>query len=233
MFDVFSSSSSLFGDERYTFIRRIIMKKALVRIALLAFLFPLLLHATYTLRNDLLKLEAVQLIEEMGKELQTKTGVNAYVIATNEHFPEKFNLVEYVKQYETNISKPYVLYVFAPYATITEISQARGRVGIIPSSNDIRRLYNYDDVRDAGIDIIALKDSNTIEDKYNVGVLQAYSELADNIAKSKGLKLEKTIPNEMGMIVNILRVFVYSGTLILLWLFVFRPLWMRIKNGKK
>jgi len=209
------------------------MKKALVRTALLAFLFPLLLHATYTLRNDLLKLEAVQLIEEMGKELQTKTGVNAYVIATNEHFPEKFNLVEYVKQYETNISKPYVLYVFAPYATITEISQARGRVGIIPSSDDVRRLYNYDDVRDAGIDIIALKDSNTLEDKYNVGVLQAYSELADNIAKSKGLKLEKTIPNEMGMMVNILRVFVYSGTLILLWMFVFRPLWMRIKNGKK
>ena len=30
-----------------------------------------------------------------------KTGVNAYVIATNEHFPVGYNLVEYSKKYES------------------------------------------------------------------------------------------------------------------------------------
>ena len=213
------------------------MIKAKVRASLLAILalwmLPLLLNATnHTLRNDLLKLEAVQLIDDMGNELQSKTGINAYVIATNEHFPERYNLVEYSKRYEANISKPYVLFIFAPYATITKKSEARGRVGIIPSSDSVKAMYNYDDVRDAGINIVALKDSNTEEDKFNVGILQAYSELADNIASSKGIKLEKTIPNEMGTIVTILRVFIYTGTLILLWLFVFRPLWMRMKNGR-
>jgi len=209
--------------------------KASIKLAMLAlWMLPLLLNATnHTLRNDLLKLEAVQLIDDMGNELQLKTGVNAYAIATNEHFPERFNLVEYSKQYKAKLSKPYVLFIFAPYATITKKSEAKGRVGIIPSSDDVRAMYNYDDVRDAGINIVAIKDSNTDEDKFNIAVVQAYSELADNIAESKGIKLEKTIPNEMGTMVNILRIFVYSGTLVLLWLFVFRPIWIRIKNEKK
>ncbi len=213
------------------------MNKAKVRASLLAVLalwmLPLLLNATQLLRNDLLKLEAVQLIDDMGEELQAKTGVNAYVIATNEHFPERFNLVEHSKQYEAKLSKPYVLFIFAPYATITKKSGARGRVGIIPSSDSVKSLYNYNDVRDAGINIVAMKDSNTDEDKFNIGVLQGYSVLADNIASSKGVKLEKTIPDEVGTMVTILRIFVYSGTAVLLWIFVFRSLWIRMRNGKQ
>ena len=213
------------------------MNKAKVRASLLAVLalwmLPLLLNATQLLRNDLLKLEAVQLINEMGEELQAKTGVNAYVIATNEHFPERYNLVEHSKQYEAKLSKPYVLFIFAPYATITKKSDARGRIGIIPSSESLKALYDYDEVRDAGIDIVAIKDSNTPEDKYNIGVLQAYSELADNIAASKDITLENTIPDEMGTMVTILRILVYSGTLILLWIFILRPFYMRMKHGEK
>ena len=212
--------------------------KASFLLAVLALaMLPLLLNATQLstklLRNDLLKIEVVQLIDKMGEELYTKTGVNAYAIATNEHFPERFNLVKYSKQYEAKLSKLYVLFIFAPYATITKKSEARGRVGIIPSSDNVRAMYNYDDVRDAGINIVAIKDSNTDEDKFNIGVLQAYSVLSDNIAAAKGIKLENTIPDEMGTMVLILRILVYTGSLLVLWMFFLRPLYMRIKNGKK
>ncbi|MDQ7046693.1 MAG: hypothetical protein Q9M39_03400 [Sulfurovum sp.] len=196
-------------------------------------MLPLLLNATQLLRNDLLKLEAVQLIDDMGEELQAKTGVNAYVIATHEHFPERYNLVEHIKQYEAKLSKPYVLFIFAPFATITKKSDARGRVGIIPSSSSVRAMYDYDDVRDAGINIVAIKDSNTQEDKFNIGVLQAYSVLADNIAFSKGVKLEKTIRDEIETMVTILRILVYSGTTVLLWIFVLRPLWIRMRDERQ
>lgn len=214
------------------------MNKAKVRAsvllaALALWMFPLLLNATHILKNDLLKIEAVKLIEDMGTELHVKTGVNAYVIATNEHFPERYNLVEDVKQYEVKLSEPYVLFIFAPYATITKKSEARGRIGIIPSSDDVSAMYDYETVRDAGIDIVAIKDSNTDEDKFNIGILQGYSELADNIAKSKGIQLETVIPDEMGTMVTILRIFIYLGTFILLWIFVLNPLWIRKKNGKK
>jgi len=209
------------------------MNKARVRATLLALFLPLLLNATHILKNDLLKLEAVQLIESMGTELREKTGVHAYLIATNEHFPERYNLVAHSKQYEEKLSKPYVLFIFAPYATITKKSEARGRIGIIPSSDSVRAMYNYDDVRDAGINIVAMKDSNTPEDKYNIGILQGYSELADNIAASKDVTLENTIPDEMGTMVMILRILIYTGTAMLLWLFILRPFYMRMKHGEK
>jgi len=209
------------------------MSKALVRATLLALFLPLLLNATHILKNDLLKIEAVQLIESMGTELHDKTGVNAYLIATNEHFPERYNLVAHSKQYEEKLSKPYVLFIFAPYATITKKSEARGRIGIIPSSDTVKAMYDYDQVRDAGINIVAIKDSNTQEDKYNIGILQAYSELADNIAASKDVTLENTIPDEMGTMVMILRILIYTGTAMLLWLFILRPFYMRMKHGEK
>jgi hypothetical protein len=206
--------------------------KAIIKAVLILLVLPFVLNAQAVLRNDLLKLEAQKRIEQMGQELQEKTGVSLYLIATNEHFKERYNLVAHAKQYEANMSKPYVLFIFAPYATITQKSEAKGRVGIIPSSDEIKSYYDADAVRDATINIIAVKDSNTDEDKFNVGVLQGYSELADEIATSKGVMLKSIIPDDIGVIVTILRVLVYSGTLILLWIFVLKPAYRRIKNDK-
>ena len=209
------------------------MFKAKVRATLLALALPLLLNATHILKDDILKLEASQLINEMGDELFSKTGINGYVIATNEHFPVGFNLVEYSKKYEERMSKPYVLFIFAPQASITEEIEMKGRVGLIPSSDDLRDLYDYNDVRDAAVDVVSTKDKNSDEDKHNIGVIQAFSELAEGIAQSKGIELTKTIPNETRYMVWVLSVFVYIGSLLVLWMFVLRPLYMRIKNGKK
>ena len=209
------------------------MIKVTVRATLLALISPFLLHANAVLKNDILKLEVSAKIEEIGRELSEKTNVNAYVIATNEHFPVGFNLVAYSKKFEENMSKPYVLFVFAPQAKITVASDDTGRVGIIPSSDALRKLYDYDAVRDAAIDVIAVKDKNTAEDKDNIGVLQAYSELAENIGESKGVVLKNILPNDTRHFIWVLKVLVYIGSLLVLWMFILRPLWIRIKNGKR
>ena len=209
------------------------MFKAQVRVTLLALLLPLLLNATAILKDDLLKLEASKLIEQMGDELFSKTGINAYVVATNENFPEKFNLVEYSKKYEANTSKPYVILIFAPNAIIAQKSGQKGRVALIPSSDALRKLYNKSDVMDATIDVVAFKDKNTKEDKFNIGIVQGFSELADQIATSKNVKLKTTIPNDTRTFIGYLKILVYIGTFFVLWIFILRPLWMRIKNGKK
>lgn len=209
------------------------MFKAKVRATLLALALPLLLNATHVLKDDILKLEASKLINEMGDELFSKTGINGYVIATNEPFPVGFNLVEYSKKYEERMSKPYVLFIFAPRAMITEKIETKGRVGLIPSSDDLRHLYDKEDVEDAAVDVVSSKDSNSDEDKHNIGVIQAFSELSEGIAKSKGVELTKTIPNETRYFVWGLSVLVYIGSLLVLWMFVLRPLYMRMKNGKK
>jgi len=209
------------------------MFKAQVRFALLALLLPLLLNATHILKDDLLKPEAAKLIDTMADELLSKSGISGYVIATNENFPERYNLVAYSKKYEANISKPYVLLIFAPNAVITAKSKTTGRVAIIPSSKNVSSLYDKSDVQDATIDVVAAKDKNSLEDKYNIGIVQGFSELADQIAKSRNVELTTTIPNETRYIIKVLQIVVIIGALLVFWMFLFRPLFMRIKNGKK
>jgi len=196
-------------------------------------LLPLLLNATHILKDDILKPEASKLIEEMADELVTKTGINEYLVATNENFPERFNLVTYSKKFEANLSKPYVILIFAPNAVITEKSGEKGRVALIPSSKEIVTLYDKSDVMDATIDVIAAKDKNTVEDKHNIGVVQGFSELADQIASSKNVEMITTLPNETRIIISVLQVIVIIGALLVFWMFMFRPIYMRIKNGKK
>lgn len=209
------------------------MFKVQVRFALLALLLPLLLNATYILKDDILKPEASKLIEEMADELLLKTGINGYLVATNENFPERFNLVTYSKKYEANLSKPYIMLIFAPNAVITTKSGEKGRVALIPSSKDLTSLYDKSDVMDATIDVIAAKDKNTIEDKHNIGVVQGFSELADQIASSKNVEMTTTLPNETRYIISVLQVIVMIGALLVFWMFIFRPIFMRIKNGKQ
>ena len=209
------------------------MIKVQVRFALLALLLPLLLNATHILKDDLLKPEAAKLIEQMGNELFSKTGMNEYVVATNENFPERFNLVAYSKKYEANLSKPYVMLIFAPNALITKKSDQKGRVALIPSSREVAELYNKSDVMDATIDVVATKDKNSKEDKFNIGIVQGFSELADQIATSKNVKLKTTLPNDTRTIIGYIKILVYFGALLVLWIFILRPIWVRIKNGKK
>ena len=209
------------------------MIKALVRATLLALALPLLLNATHILKNDLLKIEATNLINEMGDELFEKTGINGYVIATNEHFPVGFNFVEYSKKYEEQMSKPYILFIFASQAKITEEIEMKGRVGLIPSSDEVRSLYDYHNVRDAAVNVVSMKDSNTDEDKHNIGVLQAFSELADNIAESKSVTMTTTIPNDTQTMVWVLRIIIYIGAILVLWIYVIRRFYTRMKNGRE
>jgi len=198
---------------------------------LIAFLSPLLLHASYILKDDTLhNPKAIKLIESMGDELVQKTGVHAYILTTNEAFGVGANLVAYAKQFEEKMDKPYVLYIFAPKAKITEISETTGRVGIIPSSSEVKKLYDYNAVRDAGLDVITVLDKNSIDDKQTIGLVQAYSELADNIAKAKGVEMTTTIKNDTRTVVRVFEVILYFGLALVIWIYFLRPLLFRRKK---
>lgn len=207
------------------------MNKVRAGLALLALCLPLFLNATTLLKNDILNQAASKYIEEMGSELLAKTGVHGYVIATNEAFPAGANLVAYSKRYEHNASKPYVMLIFAPNALITQRSKQKGRVAIIPSSKEIASMYDKGDVMDATIDVIASVDKNKIEDKHAIGVVQGFSELADQIAAAKGVTLASTI-KETRQGIWVVQAIVLFGAAIVLWMFILRPLYRRMKYGK-
>jgi len=200
---------------------------------LLAFLLPILLNATssFVLKDDSLKPEATEMIDKIGNELFTKTRVNAYVLATDEAFPVGFNLVKYSKNFQDKMNVPFVLYIFAPNALITEKAESTGRVGLIASSEDVKTLYDYDEVKNAGLDIIAVKDKNSISDKHNIGVLQAYSELADQIAESKNIDMTTTIPNDTRTLISIIRFILIIGLVLVTWIYVVHPILYRRKKN--
>ena len=215
---------ALGGSDAQSSIRRLIMTKARAGIALLAFLLPLLLNANYFIKNDLLTPKASKIIEDIGTELSTKAGIQLYVVATNEKLPERVNLIKYCKQYDSNLSKPYVIFLFAPNSK---------RIGLIPSSEKLAELYDVGSVKDAAIDVVAAADKNSKRDKYNIGIVQGYSELADQIADAKEIEMTKTIPNDTRNIIAVLKYLVIFGSMLVLWVFIIRPIYMRIKHGKK
>ena len=201
----------------------------------MALFVPLLLSASdkHLLTDEILKPEASLLIEKMGQELLLKTGIHAYALPTKKAFSVGFNLVRYSKNYEDKMKPPYVLFILAPYAKITKNIQTTGRFGLIPSSSNIRKLYDYDEVRDAGLGVITVKDKNSMEDKHNIGVLQSFSELCDNIASAKGVELTSTIKNESRYIILFFRIIIYSGLILIIWVYFIRPLFLGGKDDQK
>ncbi len=201
------------------------MIKTYARLALLVLVSSSSLFATPIIKDELLNPKAKEKIIVMADELKQKTGINGYVIATNDALPRGTSMVEYAKKFEVNLNKPYIIFIFAPH---------NQRVGIIPSSPELSSLYKEADVKDAAINVVRDEyDGNSVEVKYNIAVVQAFSELADEVAKAKGVQLTTIIPNETHWIVNFLRVFIYIGAIAVLWIFIRDPILRRIKRGKK
>jgi hypothetical protein len=200
------------------------MKKSIVwAFALLTF-YSHALYANSILKDDFISPQAAQIVTNITTEAKEKLDVNIYVISSNEKISSKANLFEYTKSYESNLSKPYVVLVFIPRSQ---------RVGLIPSHKDLNTQYDASEVKSALIDVVASADKNKLEDKYNIGIVQGVSELADQIAKNKGVTLTKTIPNDTQEVVDIFRYIVYVGTALVFWIFMFRPLLRRFRDGDK
>jgi len=200
------------------------MTKAVARVALLALLLCTFTSAKFIINDHIIAPKAVAVLDKISNELTEKTGVNAFVVATKEKLPRGVNLYDYSKKFENNISKPYVILIFAPNST---------RIGLIPSSDKVAKYYDSDKVKSFAIDIVVSEDSNALQSKYDLAVVQAYSELADEIAATKGIELTNTLNDPTGWIIDLVRWIVWIGAILIFWVYFGRPIYMRIKNGKK
>jgi hypothetical protein len=209
------------------------MIQAIARVSLLACLLSFSVPAKFLVNDYLITPKAEVVLDQMSDELQKKTGLSAYVIATTAKLKQGANLYEFVKQYEGNASEPYVFLVFAPNAIITQGASQTGRLGLIPSSKRLEKHYDKGKVLSYFNEFIGSDDSNSLQSKYDVAVLHAYSELADELAASKEVILEKTLKDNYGWITQIFLWIVRVGTVILFWIYFVRPLYMRIRYGKQ
>jgi hypothetical protein len=198
--------------------------KALARVTLLACLLSLSISAKFIVNDHIISPRAVVVLEKISSELTEKTDIYAYVIATKDKLPRGTNLYEYSKEFEGNLSKPYVIFIFAPNSK---------RLGLIPSSSEIKSYYDGDEVKRYAVDIVKSDDSNSLQSKYDVAIVQAYSELADELASHKGVELSSSLNDPYDWIIDVVRWIVWLGAILIFWVYFGRPIYMRIKNGKK
>jgi len=191
---------------------------------LLMLLLTFSLSAHYLINDHLISPKAGDVIEKIGAELQQKTGIHAYVIASNDRLEKRANLYEYVKKYAKRLSRPWVAILFLPN---------NKRLGILVSEPDLKKAYDDSRVKKYAIDILGSADSNSIQSKYDVAMVQAYSELADELAASKRVKLTQTIKNEGQWLIKIITWLVYLGAVLVFWVYFGRPIYMRIRHGKQ
>ena len=182
------------------------------------FLFSSFLNAKFLFNDHLVSPKASDYIEKMGSELSNKTGINAYLITTNDTIKRGVSVYDYIKRYKDSLSKPYIGIVFVPNSM---------RIHIVASDKRLLESIDKGKVLDNAIKVIASKDSNSKQSKYDVGLVQAYSELADEIANSKGKKLKSTIKSGGSWVLKILNTLIIVGSLIVIWIYFIAPIFRK------
>ncbi len=189
--------------------------KAKASFILLMLLFPFFSNAKFLFNDHLVSPKAAEYIEQMGNELYQKTKINAYLITSNDILKRGISVNEFLKRYKDSLSKPFVAIVFLPNSK---------RIHVVASNKELLMALDKDTILDYAIKVIASKDSNSLQSKFDVGLVQAYSEMADEVAKYKGVKLKFTIKESGKWFINLLNIIILIGSLIVIWIFFISPI---------
>lgn len=179
------------------------------------------LSAKFLFNDHLVSPRASDAIEKMGKELQQKTAINAYIVATNDTLQRGVSVYEYLKKFSSSMSKPYAVIVFAPNSK---------RIHLVASNKELKGALDQGKILDYAIKVIASKDKNSLQSKYDLGLVQAYSELADELAASKNVTLKSTIKSGGSWVLEIVNTLIILGSLIVIWIYFIAPIFR--KRGK-
>lgn len=193
-------------------------------VSLLLFFTSSLFAQQFVLSSDeLVDSRAVQKIEQIGLESQSKLGANIYVYAKQslglqENISTK-DKIKYIKEYESQIEKSLI----KPYVLLTMYIEET-HVNLIVSSK-LKEVVNKDDILNGYVvPLMASKDKNSTYAKASAAILNGYAAVADTIAESKNIKLETSIGSSGKVAGTIWRVFMYSLVVVGILLYTFAVL---------
>ncbi len=160
------------------------------------------LEASFVLKNeDILNERVSKKINEMGEELYKKTGVSVYIYVVKRVQNKKIG--DFVKGISKDLRSPFILLFLA---------RDNQKVDIYNSSDAIK-LFDKDMTLSPfswSGSIIPILANPKMEDKYNVAMLNGYADIAEQVAKSKNIKLESAIGSTNRTIYHILRYGIYG-----------------------
>ena len=158
--------------------------------------------------KELIDPRTIKKIDEIGRELYQRTGVNVYVYAKDIYkyggFENTAQKIEFIKNLESNVTSrlkdPYVL---------LSLSIEDTHVNIL-NSKELDDSLDRDDILDNYIiPLLASKDKNSLYAKVSAAILNGYAEIGDSIAEKRGIELVSNIGNEGHTFNAIWRVFMY------------------------
>ena len=176
-----------------------------------------LANAKYLYNDHLVSPKAADFIEKIGNELKRKVSINGYLFTTNKKVERGVSVFNFIKKYK-EIKEPFVAIVFIPNSK---------RIHLISRPKVLKSKLDEGKILDYAIKVIASKDSNSLQSKYDVGLVQAYSEMADEIANIKGFKLDSTIKSGGGWVLKIVNSLIIVGSIIVIWFYFVKPILRR------
>ncbi len=186
-------------------------------------LFTTDIFASFVIKNDeLLPQKTVNKIEEMGKELKEKTGVNVYIAAVKD-----LNSLG-IKTYEDNLSKtlkkPFILLAIA-------INDKK--IDII-NSKEIEDKFDKEQVLSPwpwNGSILPLLTAKSKNEKANIeaALLNGYADIVEQVAASYNVELNSAIGSQNKIVYEIIKIFFY-GIIALVFI---RFIYGRIKKNVK
>jgi len=152
--------------------------------------------------SNLLVPKTIVKLNEIGNELYDKTKYNVYISIHNQALDTNIkNHMQKLKQTIADFDNE--------NSILISIALDIHKIDLI-SSVDISGFVDKDDIlNDYMIPFLAGHDKNSISSKYSAACLNGYSEVAEDIAKHKGIALNSAINNESKSFFDAFRTFMY------------------------
>ncbi len=161
------------------------------------------------INENVIKQSSLDKITEITNELYLKTGVSivAHLVA------DTHGIVEYEKNVSASLKAPYVLVVFS----------AKEQKVDVTVSDDLQKIVNKNEILNTYIiPILAAQDKNSVDTKYSAAMLNGVAEIADEIASSKGIKLDSSIGSDSRNFMQGLRALFYGIIFVALGIYFYR-----------
>ena len=187
--------------------------------------FPILIFAEpkFVLSNPgIMPPKEVDKIEQMGKELYEKTKVAVYVA-----FVEDLNRtkpVDFIRKVEKS-TPDYLLLFFSLKPPAVNIFGSESAKKLV----DIDQILSPLPWRGTIRPVMSPAFSKSESTKREVAVFNGYADIVDQVAESKGVKLESSIGSEGRTTFQLVRILFYA----ILLMFVIQYIWYRRKKRGK
>jgi hypothetical protein len=202
-------------------------------LAALILLFGISLHAEFLYKDEVVQHPKFTAeIEKIGQELYEKTGISLYLVMVRD-LEQNRTTVDFEKSLIGELKEPFVVLTFVELQKKVDIlarpqslykdfdkkqilSPSATFIGAVVSAAMFAR--DWDDFKEIFgnyggtiLPILAEKaKGKDVVEKYSVAMYNGYTDIADQIAASKGVKLSSSAGNGSKIFIDILRLIFYG-----------------------